>query len=169
MSNFLIELKNNSKKIEKWYSTLIEDEESDVVTSSPLYVKGNGLRTKIIKNPAFLRNDLLTLDFFNHDKIRTIVSIKLYPKTRVLSHNHENISYMVCENEQNYRIYPAEKDYKTTHFTIQTNSDSYLLYGDKKVFWKKNVFDELDLLHTYHSGINNGETDVKFLYIDYYE
>jgi hypothetical protein len=59
---------------------------------------------------------------------------------------------MVYENEQNYRIYPAEKDYKTTHFTIQTNPDSYLLYGDKKVFWKKNVFDELDLLLTNANG-----------------
>lgn len=161
--SFIENLKKNSKEIEDWYHSSIFDEDSDYIYSP--------LRLKIIKNPKQIRDDLLTLDLFKSNQIRTITNIIFSPGV-VYTHNHKNNSYFVYDKQkQEYIFFPVENNisYKTTHFTIQSNKDAYLLHGDRKIYWEKNIFNKLNVIDVNHSAVNNGQTPVKFLYIDYYE
>jgi hypothetical protein len=163
MTFFIEKIKIHSKEIEDWYNSSISLEETDFIHLS--------LRIKIIKNPIYIRQDLLTLDFFNDLQIRSIAIIDFYPGI-VVTHNHKNNSYHVYDSIKNeYSFFPVEKNisYKTTHFTIHSNKNAYLLYGNKKIFWERGVFNELNVLDVDHSAYNGGETPIKFIYFDYYE
>jgi hypothetical protein len=163
MISFIEKLKIHSKEIEDWYNSSISLEETDFIYSP--------LRIKNIKNLVYKRQDLLTLDFFNDIQIRTITIIDFYPGI-VDTHNHTNNSYFTYNStKEEYLFFPAEQNisYKTTHFTIQSNKNAYLLYGNKKIFWERGVFNEINVLDVDHSAYNGGETPIKFIYFDYYE
>lgn len=159
---FLQKLQSHASEIEDWYNSFIFDEDSDFVYFP--------LRMKVIKNPIYERQDLLTLDFFNDPQIRTIVSIDFFQGT-VINHNHKDTSYFVLDQNTKFpQYFPVEENvfYKSTHFTITSNNSAYLNYNDEKIFWEKNVFNEMNLLEVDHSAVNKEKTPVKFIYFDYY-
>jgi len=166
-SNFIEKLKENSSEIESWYKDSISIEDSDYILQNS---HSKILRLKNIKNPSVERKDLLTLDILNDSQIRTIVYIEFYPHSEVGIHNHKNNSHFTYENGI-YRDHRPDGivEYKTTHFTFETNSVSYMTYKDEKIFWEKNVFNVYDVINNDHGAVNGGDTFVKFLYIDYYD
>ena len=165
-SDFIKKLQKSSHQIETWYNSLIKEEDSDYILQTSRF---KILRLKNIKNPDFKRSDLLTVDLFLDSQIRTVVYIELYPHSEVGVHNHKNNSHFTYING----VYKDHKpngivEYKTTHFTFESNPSAYMLYQDDKILWEKNIFHEYDVINNDHSAFNNGDTFVKFLYIDYY-
>jgi hypothetical protein len=159
-------LRDNKKEINDWFYSHIRDEDSDYITVENQYTT---LRQKNIKNPDYLREDLLTIEVLKDSRIRTIVCIEFYPHTIVSIHNHDQISHFTFVDGV-LKFHPVTKNifYKTTHFTFETNLLAYMTYMGRKIMWEKDVFNEYDLLNEYHSAVNKGDTSVKFLYLDYY-
>ena len=167
MFTFIDKLKQSSSEIESWYKGSIFDEDTDYILQSSRF---KILSLKNIKNPSVQRKDLLTLDIFNDSQIRTIVYIQFYPHSEVGVHNHKNNSHFTYENGI-YRDHRPNgiEEYKTTHFTFETNPHAHMTYQGEKILWEKNVFNVYDVINNDHGAINNGDTSIKFLYIDFNE
>lgn len=158
MNNFIEDIKNNEDQIRNW-SNCLSTEDSDMFQDAAII--------KPLKNPVFSRQDLLTLELFHQERIRQITYINLFPGCEVLEHTHKYASYFTMENG-NPTFYPAEREYKTTHFVLETNEEAYFIFGNTKYFWKIGTYEELDVINTPHYANNLGKTHIRFLYFDYY-
>jgi hypothetical protein len=160
---FIQKIQNNIDEINKWYEEKIFVEENDFILKD---LGKDVLRIKLIRNPDFSREDLLTIDILKDPQIRTVVLFEFFAHTEVGIHNHKDTSYMATTHE----MQPVDNiEYKSTHFTFETNPYAYMVYKDQKIKWEKNIFNEYELVKNNHSAINEGNTSVKFLYFDYYD
>ena len=155
---FINYLKINSSAIIEW-SKCLHEEETDMFQT--------GATIKPLLNPIFKREDLLNKELLCLDNVRQITYINLFPGCEVCEHTHEYASYFVMENKQPI-YFPAETNYKTTHFVLESNPNAYFVFDDKIYTWERGKFDELEVIYTPHYAVNPGPTNVRLLYFDYY-
>jgi hypothetical protein len=154
-------IKNNSEKIKEWSKTLIR-ENTDIIHP--------GVISKNIKTHISMREELNPPDIFYDSMIRHVNYSIFLPQSYIGLHNHEEASFVINANDE-YEYIPWDgiREYKTTHFVLETNSEAYFVFGETLYKWIENKFEVLDALHTLHYAENPGKTPIRFFYIDYYE
>jgi len=144
--------------IKEWCNTL-QHEDTDVIQPFS--------RIKSIKTPK--ETSLILPDVLNHSSIRGLALFELYPGCYVYPHNHKESSYAYIEDSQMIHVPWDGIPYKTTHIVLETNPDAYFIMENKKHTWNINHIEELDVINKIHWAENPGNTNIKFLYIDYYD
>ena len=168
METFINALRKHSSEIKSWASGLqIEDTDMFQPYDDPQSA------VKVIKTPITLIDDPNLPSFFLEDRIRTVLSMVLYPGCNVIRHNHMDMSFIVYNpysptNYDNIPFDETDQPYQTTHLVLETNPDAWFMFGDKKYTWQHDKYDILDVLNMDHEACNGGKTNVRFLYFDFY-